>query len=289
MVTLTFWLIAASCDDGGPRATGPTPYVRCLAGHVPKSRSFRIGRIALDARERTLTLSKRETPLLFAVFSGAGLGDAPRAAALESLRHSDADVLLMLGGLGDSEATAIATAKLLATLQRPVLFVPGGRDAPRTVHAAIEQLGEQPSVIDISVFRQVRLGDDTLIPVAGAEAGRYAIDDTRCGFGAEDLSNALTELGAAKLTERRWLVSWHVPAASNAADSGSARLAGFAAKSGVRGAFSAWPVEPQTVGALITTRVPRLFGPRLERKDGSRLDLGWLMLEASPDGLHERR
>jgi hypothetical protein len=276
-------LVASACwfwqRDAALRAGGPTPYTRCLAGAAAEPRDLQVAALRLHLSERALRVSKAGPPLRIAAFSVAGMSAPTRAGELEPLRRSQADLLLLLGGLGDSPAIATATVRALAALPQPALILLGGRDAS---HVARDALAGSPRLIDISALRRVELGSDTLIPLAGAEHGRYALDETRCGFGDEDLEHVLAELGAPRPGERRWSVSWQAPSAS-------VKLARFVARSAIRGSLSAWPPaswQSATAGLLVGERsVPRLFGPRIERPDGSRATPGLLLLEASNEGL----
>jgi hypothetical protein len=279
------------------REGGPTPYTRCLAAAPPPARTGRIGELAFTLRDRVLTLNPKHFPVRMAAFSSAGFGGPPRAAELSKLRQSGADVLLMLGGLGDTQPVAEASAKALASLKRPVLLVLGGRDSWSISQAAIEALGDS-SVINATALRRVVIANNTLVPIAGAEQGTYALNEAACGFAGKDLEAAAKELGSSLATERRWLISWQaaqgrgpLPSASRSqtgVELGSAGLARFAERIGALGTLGAWPAgreDPLPAGPLTARLVPRLFGPRLERSDGSRANLGILSIELDDQGL----
>jgi hypothetical protein len=279
------------------REGGPTPYARCLAAPPPPARSGRIGDIAFKLQDRALALTPKHWPLRVAAFSGAGFGGPARASGLARLRESRADLLLMLGGLGESEPTAQASAKALAALGLPLLLVLGGRDSWRISQAAVEALGDS-SIINATALRQVSIANNTLVPIAGAEQGRYAVNEEACGFGRKDLEAAAKELGRAGSSERRWLISWQAPAAQGPLPSaarseagmelGSTSLGRFGERIGAIGALCAWPAgrqEPLPDGPLTSRVVPRLFGPRLERPDGSRVAPGFLLIELDDQGL----
>jgi hypothetical protein len=134
--------------------------------------------------------------------------------------------------------------------------------------------------------------------VAGADEGRYALDEEACGFAPRDLEALIKELATRPSADRRWLLSWQAPAGGGAAsgpahsdtgvDLGSELLAGFRARVGALGVVSAWPVgraELSALGPLNERIVPRLFGPRLERPDGARVEPGVLALEVDRQGL----
>jgi hypothetical protein len=289
---------SGSCADAKLREGGPTPYVRCLARPAPNERAGRVGGVAFALRGRTLELTPQQWPLRAAAFSGGGFGPALGDADLARLKQLDVDLVLMLGGLGDNEAAAQANAHALAQLGRLVLWVAGGRDRPGLIRAALAPLGDQANIIDASALARIRIANNTLVPIAGADQGRYALDDDACGFAPADLDAAIKELGSPQGAERRWLVSWQAPADRGAVpgpahsetgvDLGSELLARFAERIGALGAVSAWPVgraEISAPGPLSSAVVPRLFGPHLERPDGSRLEPGVLALEVDREGV----
>jgi hypothetical protein len=289
--------LSACSAESKLREGGPTPYTHCLAAAPPPARSGRIGDIAFKLHDRVLALSPKRWPLRIAAFSGAGFGGPVRASGLARLRESKADLLLMLGGLGESAPIAEASAKALAALGQPILLVLGGRDSWRISQAALEGLGGS-SIIDVTALRRISIANNTLVPVAGAEQGRYAVNEEACGFGRKDLEAAATELGPAKAAERRWLISWQAPAAQGSVPSaarseagmelGSASLGRFGERIGAIGALCAWPAGRQETspdGPLTARLVPRLFGPRLERPDSSRVAPGFLLIELDDQGL----
>jgi hypothetical protein len=279
------------------REGGPTPYTRCLAAAPPTARSGRIGELAFTLRDRVLTLNPKRLPVRMAAFSSAGFGGPPRAAELGKLRQSGADVLLMLGGLGETEVAAEATAKALASLHRPVVLVLGGRDSWSINQSAVETLGDS-GIINATTLRRVVIANNTLVPVAGADQGAYALNEGSCGFAGKDLEAVANELGSSRAAERRWLISWQaaqgraalpsVARSQAGVDLGSARLGQFAERIGALGSLAAWPAGRQDslpTGPLSTRLVPRLWGPRLERSDGARANLGLLSIELDDQGL----
>ena len=183
----------------------------------------------------------------------------------------------MLGGLGETSEDASASARALAGLGRLVMIVLGGRDAYRGSRAALEALGDESSVLNVSALRSIKIGKDVLIPWAGAEQGRYALDETRCGFSARDVDEAAQQLGPASADERRWLASWQAPLEASAGQPThaigelSADLVRLAERLGVRGTLAAWPTQdaPTAPGPLADARAPRAWGPMAERPDGT--------------------
>jgi hypothetical protein len=266
---------------------GETPFMHCLAAPPPAAGSSTLGRVrlAVSGRDLQLTAAQASPPLRLAVFSGAGFVGPPGAAALTRLRATQADVLLWVGGIGDSQATVEGTLHALASLARPVLLILGGRDSWRFSRDAISAMGAAVSVIDATSLRRISLGSSTLVPVGGAMNGRYALDATRCGFAQRDLDDAAAALGATRPGEQRWLVSWE---SAGSGTDGTVELARFAARIGAVGTLSPGlanraPVQPTTLV------VPRLFGPKLERPDGSHEPNGVLVLDVDATGLRVAR
>jgi hypothetical protein len=292
---------SAACSawsDSRLRESGPTPFARCLAGSAPPERSGRLGSVGFELRERVLTLTPERWPLRVAAFSGAGFGAPLRAADLTRLKQSAPDLLLLLGGLGDDDAAAQVNARSLVALGRLVLLVQGGRDRPAVTRAALEALGEQAGIIDATVLHRIVIANNTLVPVAGAEQGRYAMNEDACGFATRDLDALAHELGTPASSERRWLLSWAAPAgrgslptaalSETGVELGSQALARFRERIGALGGLSSWPIgrsEASPTGPLTTRVVPRLFGPRLERPDGTRAEPGVLVVEIDREGV----
>jgi hypothetical protein len=279
------------------REGGPTPYTRCLAAPAPPAREGRLGALGFSLRDRTLTLKPARWPLRIAAFSGPGFGAAPAGSDLARLRQSGTDVFIVFGGIGESEAAAEASVSALAALGRPMLVLFGGRDRAAARQAILET--PTKSIIDITTLARISIGSNTLVPVAGAEQGRYAVADDACGFADRDLAAIEKTLGAPGPNEHRWLLSWqaaagqaHLPAGAmtdTGLDLGSPNLGRFAARIGALGALFAWPAgraEHAPAGPVSARLVPRLFGPQLERPEGTRVEPGFLVLELDTEGLH---
>lgn len=299
-------LAAGGCSSESKlRRAGDTPYVRCLAGPEPDERSIRVGALTLKSDARVLTVAG-PTRLRLAVFSAAGLGSGPTEAALNLLRSRRPDLILMLGGVGADGSLASATLGKLASLPAPTLVVLGGRDGWAVHGQALEALERAPHIMDATALRAIRIGNNTLVPLAGADVGRYALDAASCGFDHSDLDLVAQELGPLAAEERRWLVSWHAPAGlpsgligdrpaavSTVASTGSTTVARFAERIAARGILYAWPAEPPqghppavaAHGPIGVTAVPRLFGPRQEAANGTRGEHSVLMIEVDREGL----
>jgi hypothetical protein len=276
------------------RKEGATPY----AGPEPDERTLRAGPWTLELKKRVLRVVGPTRALRLAALSAPGLGDPLGGDALARLREANPDLLVLLGGVGDGPALASATFKALASLSMPSLIILGGRDTWSAHEKAFEELPPNARIIDATVLRAIRIGNHTLVPLPGAEKGRYAQQSAACGFDQSDLDEAAQELGAPPAGETRWLLSWQAPTRVGAAPGprsesgaalGSPLLTRFAQRVGAKGALYAWPTDEKTAvvqsGPLGVAAVPRLFGPRLETSSGSRISNGILMLEVGSDGL----
>ncbi len=280
------------------RKEGATPYVRCIAGPEPDSRSLRVGPWKLETKKRVLDVTGPNRALRLAALSASGISNPLGPEALARVRDANPDVLLILGGLGEGPPLAAATVKAFASLAIPTLIVLGGRDTWSAHEKALEDLPADARIIDATVLRAIRIGKHTLVPLPGAERGRYALQAAACGFDQPDLDQAAKELGPAGAGESRWLLSWQAPAQVGSAPGprtasgsplGSSMLARFASQIGAKGALYAWPadetlISPE-VGPLRVAAVPRLYGPRIETAGGSRLPNSLLLLEVSADGV----
>jgi hypothetical protein len=292
------------------RVEGSTPYVRCLASSAPPDGSRRVGALRVESREGHVRLHGFRAPLTLAAFSGPGLGEAPREPELAAIRATAPQLLLMLGGLGDGMVVATATLAALAELGIPLAILAGGRDSPDRIRRALSALQGAPAsrVLDLTGARSLRIGDDMLVPVAGALDGHYALDDGSCGYASSDL-DALAD-ALPKERARRWLIAWEAPSGGGEAavsrteqglDVGSEALAELGREIGAEGGLFAWPhvqvLRPSAGGdhrrvAIggaaepdLRLVVPRLSGPPMERSDGSRVAPGFALLELGAKGL----
>jgi hypothetical protein len=251
-------------------------------------------------QQRTLEISGMPRPALVAAFIGPGPGPAPSRNTLAALTTDKPSLLLMLGDLGDREDVARATVAALAATGVPTVVVAGARDTPAKLTAAHDASGH---VLDVTTLDGVRIGDDTLVPLAGTHLGRYASTADNCGFGAEDLA-ALTKAYGPRKSGRRWLLSWQAPSggvASAGIDAGDPELERFAQAIGASGGLFAWPavqagrafaaerraaLAPGAASASdLQLIVPRISPPALERGDGSRLLPGYALLRLDGAGL----
>jgi hypothetical protein len=245
---------------------------------------------------------------MLAAFSGAGFAGPPGKPALDALAAARPRLLLMLGGVGDTDAIATTTLSALANLRLPTLILAGGRDSQRRIERAREGLPREAAewITDATSASSIRVGNDTFVPVGGALEGRYALRADACGYGAADL-DALA--GAPSRGGRRWLLAWQAPTgdgefavthSDEGLDLGSAPLAELARKLGARGGLFAWPevqvLRPSAAGGHLRAAlgvpypdlqlvVPRLAGPAMERSDGSRVGPGFALLRLEAKGL----
>ena len=242
----------ASCEEPVTlEVDKPFPHTRCLAQDAPKPRGWQVGPLGLELSGRTLAITGAPDSLRLAAFAGPGLAEPVSSGALAAVAEREPAFAVMLGGVGDDDATASETLKVLSEAAFPTLFVPGGRDDHRRVEALLAALPEaaRARVINLAAIRVVQVGDHQLIPVAGAADGRYALNRHCCGFSLADLQTAAAELPAP--TASRFLLAWQAPGrggphavARTAAglDLGSDDLAEFSERVGAAGGLFAWPV-----------------------------------------------
>jgi len=295
--------LASSCSRCSDQhvVSGEHAYTRCRALPPSVASEQRVGPLTFRLRQRTLEISGLRRPALLAAFAGPGPGPAPSSVAFSALAGERPDLLIALGDMGDSDAVARATVRGLAAGGIPTLLLAGARDTPERLAAALS--AEPGSVLEVSGLDAVRIDNDTFVPLAGTRLGRYALADTACGFGADDLEALAAALGPRK-AGRRWLLAWEAPAGGPAAsvvDAGDAELERFAQTIGARGGLFAWPssqagrafaaelqarVLPGAAGrADLQLVVPRLTPPALERADGSRVPPGYALLRLDSAGL----
>ncbi|AKF06735.1 hypothetical protein [Sandaracinus amylolyticus] len=281
---------SCGCGAAAPLAGGPTPYARCAIADPPPARSARVGDLTWRIEDRSLAIEG--LPESFPIALARGPAPFRDPLALDAL--GPARLLVVIGSLGDDEATATANVAALGQLSIPTLILAGGRDDPAHLRAALDAL-EEPArdrVIDVSALRSVRIGTHlVLVPAAGAPEGRYARADTACGLGADDAEAIADALGDPGEGERRILLSWAAPAAIGAegGDAGSPSIAALASTIGARHALVAWP-ESHAGRVLssddaVTAFAPALAGPELVRADGSRAPSRPLLLTIGPSGI----
>jgi hypothetical protein len=290
------WLL--SCALLGCRCSRPTEqvdglaFVRCAQLDPPASGSTRVGGLELSVHDRTLQVTSASS-LRIAAFRGP-VGAAFENEDLAILRDARPELVLYLGGLGDSESVALANLESMAALERPVLFIAGGSDNAMLVEAAFAALPVQARsrVLHASGLRELRIGRDRFLIVPGAAFGRYAVDEQACGFGTGDLSDVQAAAQASP-SERTWLLSWQAPAGQGVSESGAGELGSpdlkaLASAVGARGGLFAYPethAGELAAGGAMALVVPRLGRVGISRDDGSRLGRAVVSLLLGPEGL----
>lgn len=265
--------LAASLTHCSREQTGEVDgrkFVRC-AQRKPSARSYRAGPIRLAVEGRTLAV---EGTTRIAAFTGP-VGRS--LAASDVAQIEEGELVLWLGGLGDTLELAQANLARVAARRAPTVFVAGGADRASIVDKAFAALPEEAPIVEGSGLRQLRVGGLTFAVAAGAPAGRYAIDEGACGLTPEDLRAIEAEAGRCPL-----LLSWH-------ASRESVELSALARALGAAGGLWAFPsaAGPDVPGSE-GWAVPRLGLPGTLRGDGARLapQVGHFVLDA--DGLRRR-
>jgi hypothetical protein len=255
--------LIASCR-GEPRGeVEGLRFVRC-AQIEPLARSYQVRGLELRVEERTLRV-RAATPLQIAAFTGP-VGRAFTDSDLAQL--GEGELALWLGGLGDTEALARDNLARLAARKVPTLFVAGGADRWPVIQAAFAALPEDAPIVQGSGLRVLELGKLRLGVVAGAEGGRYAIDEQGCGLTPEDRELLRTEAGPVD-----GLLSWQLPPLPSSPDRTPVGLFAFP---------ESQPPRAQLWG------VPRLGAPGTLRGDGARLKSQVRHFLVGADGLQPR-
>lgn len=308
-----WWLVLLGgcdgCDDvpADLRVDGPHPYVHCAAADPPEPREWQVGDTGLTIEGRMLRVEPAVWPVRIAAFSGPGFSETPPEPAVAKAAAARPDLMLVLGGIGDTPAIAKRVLTGLAKHEVPSLVVAGGRDAWDVVREAFDALDgkARARVIDATRLRSLIIHDNRLHFVAGAVDGRYARSDDACGVP----SQALVERDVVSLgNSRDWLVAWEAPRDREARGVattgaglkvGSETLTSFADELGAAGGLFATPyfqvMRPFTTdgarmrvgqaSAGLNLVVPRLAGPVMERSDGSRVAPGFALVELGDEGL----
>ncbi len=298
LTALVFSAACGACGSDVPaelRVAGPHGFVRCLALPPPDAKAWRLGDLVLELRERALSVRTPHGALRAAVFTGPAPVATDVRPALRTLVAARAELLLVLGGLGDDRASATQTARALAETGRLVLFLAGGRDAPEVVAAALDGLDAEARarVLDVSALERITVAGTELVPLAGAPAGRYARSADACGFTDADLDARAETLGSGEGAARRVLLAWASPAPAPGIDdapTGSDALARFASRIGARDVLAAWPREAagvRSAGAGIRRVVPPIAGFAARTGAGGRSGPGAAWLSFGPSGVTE--
>lgn len=271
-------------------------FVRCAEHAAPAERTFKSGSLELHIEGRTLSL-RGPSELRVAAFTGP-LGVAFSRTDLARLAATKANLLVYLGGLGDTLEIASSNLTALAALRIPTLFIPGGADRLELVDEAFDKLEDQAAefMVHGSGLRELRISKDRFALLPGAAMGRYARDEHSCGFEQADLDALEEDLGESDKA-RTWLLSWNAPAgwgltqSAEHADVGSPELAKLAKAIGARGGIFAYPeVQAMQAGQAPQGRglalvVPRLGRTGMQRADGGRLPAAVATLVVTGEGV----
>lgn len=299
-----FWLLALLAV-GGCRCSKLTgsgdsgDFKRCAQVDAPEGRTWRAGELELAIEDRVLRAKGKVDALRLVTFTGP-VGAALTRHELAQISQAEPQLVLMLGGLGDDVQMAKATLAGLAALRVPSVFIAGGADRLPVVEEAFEELDEagRDLVTHGSGLRELAIGKDRFAIVPGAPEGRYAIDDTACGFESDDLDDVREHLEANEQKGSRvWLLSWAAPSgfgvtrALGGHDVGSEALAKLAEDIAAEGGLFAFPEsavaqpvrDAQRKGLSLV--VPRLGRTGATRVDGGRVVSGVARLSVGSLGL----
>lgn len=278
---------------------------------MPGDEQRQVGAVHIERTGRQLSVQSAAGVLDIVAFAGPAPGRLGKAVA--ALKQGPApDLALLIGGVGDELAAATDTLTLLSALPFPTLVLPGGRDPLEALKDAWDGLSaaQRTRIWLLAGHHLLQLGEHQFVLVAGAEDGRYALQEDVCGFDANSLQHLMGSLAAPAPSGGRWLLSWTAPAGKETPavartpaglEVGSSTLAGFAANIHAQGGLFAWPAvraaEPMDgAGAELSAPaeldhgffavVPRLGGPALQRADGSQVAPGYLRVRLQGRGLH---
>ena len=283
------------CDPVGDlRVGGDSPYVRCAELPPPAAGSRSVGGVSFQVDGRELRFAP--SPQHVAFLRGPAPHASDLAVGLTALVGQGADVLFVLGGVGDDEAAAERTLRALAATERPCFVLGGGRDEAATLSQAFEALGDDAKgVVDARGLRVVHMGTTSLMLLSGAPEGRYARTDDACGFGSDDL-DALGD--SVPDTGPRYLISWASPASDLAlgfdgVQAGEPSLSEFIAGAHLLGSVSAWPAFRAGAvmsgqGGQLSALAGALGAPHARSADGAVLPDHPLMLQLGSAGLSRR-
>ena len=292
MLLLTLLL---GCRCGLPRAeVSGQAFVRCAQLEPPASGRWRAGELTLAVTGRSLAI-EAHGDLRIVAFTGPVAG--PLAVAhVAWLRKAHPQLVLVLGGLGETAEIASQSLTRLADLRVPTLFIAGGDDRAQVVEDAFARLddAQRAHVVHASGLRSVRVGVQHFVIVPGAPLGRYALDAEACGFVEDDLVEVRAAAAEQGMT-RPWLLSWHAPAgvgatARDRSELGSPELGRLGRELGSPGAVFAQPEGSPALAASPQrgTLVRRLGATGSLGADGSLLAPGYTSLTLTPRELRQQ-
>lgn len=230
------------------------------------------------------------SPAKLAVVRGA----APRTDPLEpeGALVGAAQIVLVMGGIGDELESARASFEALARLGRPILLLPGARDDRDAWREAMRSVQSGDALVDLSGLREVLIAGTSFVPVPGSPHGRYRGNEAICGWDEEVAETLTNEL---EPRTPRALLTWAAPAGSpiaagiDGSDAGSALVASLARALDARSVIAAWPEtqagKVSVVEGGIHLVVPPFSGPLAPRADGSRPSERAFLLEVDTDGI----
>ncbi len=279
---------------------GDVEFKRCAQVSPPDARSVRAGEVELRIEGSRLEVRGKGDTLRLAAFTGP-VGAALTRHEIAALAAAKPQLVVMLGGLGETTQMATASLAALSTLDAPTLFLPGGADRLDVLEQAFDELSkpERDRIIQGSGLRELVIGDDHFALVAGAPLGRYAIDDGACGFETGDLEEVAEALeAAAEKKQRLWLLSWGAPSGWGVSpgyghtEVGSDELAELVEDLGARGGLFAFPesaaglpVHDASPNGGLRLVVPRLGRTGATRLEGGRVASSFALLSVGPKGL----
>lgn len=201
----------------------------------------------------------------------------------EDLQSIDAELAIVVGGLGDDPTSLRQTVDTIAE-KFPAIFILGGRDDGRAWRELLksEETGLE-RIIDGTGLVRVALGDHDLMLLSGSAGGRYARSATACGYGAGDLE-LRREVGAPN--GDRVVVAWQAPSTVRGlegASAGDRALQDLIEDTGATGAIYASTGESDPEQHLYAA--PPLVGSALEAADGVPIGPGHRVLTVGAAGL----
>lgn len=248
---------------GVPARDGAFPYRACLLEKGEEPRSVPLegeGGGTLEVEEREARFAK--SPLRIAAFRGAAGANLEEIAA--SIREERVDLLVLIGSAGREREAIRAQLEALLAIGPPLLILAGGDDSLTELDRAIGSLGgdEKARLLDGRRLHLLRAGDARVALIPGAPEGRFAYDDSACGYDASDLRARLRAADPEPL-----IIAWSF--AGEALEESAARGGIFAfpaeaakrAKEGGEGIFTVGPIagDPYFSGTGYRAPAPSLF------------------------------
>ena len=268
----------------------PTPYVRCVGAEADQ-RTLAVGAGTLRIEGHSAQIDGVSRVRL-----GVVAGPAPYRIGNAAMPEIPADLLVVLGSIGDTSEAASETLRAVAAAGKPVLLLAGGRDRWATWEDALDALdGDvRERFVDARGLWKLEAAGTEIALLSGAPGGRYALDADACGVGDDDVDAIADTFGDPDEGTPRALIAWAAPRGWPVAvglggrNAGDPLVASLAKAIGAQAGVFAFPREGRRVvpgergGQAIA---PSVWDPITPDTEGRRTPPQTVLMTLTKDGI----